>query len=101
MNRKLSLLQCSGVGKSAFAVLLTAFLAHKQRPVLYRHKASEFETMLLMDFSKQPFAFRMAAYESVLQRKWEVSGIMDEHIGRKGMGLPPNSKTNLLMMFAL
>jgi hypothetical protein len=30
-----------------------------------------------------------------------VSGIMDEHIGRKGMCLPPNSKTNLLMMFAL
>ena len=63
-----------GVGKSAFAVPLIAFLAHNKRPVLYRHKAGQRETLLLMDFSKEPFECRMAAYSSGTQDLWQVSG---------------------------
>lgn len=69
----------AGVGKSAFAPLLIAYLAHNKRPVLYRHLSENLETLMLMDFRSTPFKCRMASYSAELQFQWQVSSRLWAH----------------------
>lgn len=65
------------MGKSAFAPLLIAYLAHKRRPVIYRHLTAFHETLVMMDFRSTPFQCRIASYSAELQIRWEVSGAIE------------------------
>jgi hypothetical protein len=46
---------------------------------MYHHKTSKRETLLLMDFSKEPFECKMAAYDVGVHTRWQVGGFVCPH----------------------